>query len=1323
MVRQASPTQAEWDAQKDIIRHLYLVKRLKREEVVRILRKRGFYVTPRQFDKQTTKWGFRQNINGRAWRFVGHQIKKRKAQHKRTEILVSDYLVPEEKVNNEVRRHEQLLPMALSPVLEPGMPVVIRTPRDVQIEIPWPTSLPWLDFQLSGLQLFQQLIDIEVHSKYASGLTKATNLIRPIPSFDGANSIDPVKENAGNGAFQLIQACIFYLANGDRNGKDVLWEAFVLMVSRFGLARLPVFKHPHDLTTFSFLHRVLSKAHTKLFWDCERPYADALLPERRRTYMCILHWVFQCGLDPATPVRIQEDHKPIIATVLQFAAFARRPDVVKLVLHAGADPCAENYLASQFTIKLSPLELALTPELVENVNSIHLYSPHNSCRGFKKVLGILCKEEVLITANRKQHQLKAAVRAGCMGLARRLVDQGASWHFEMPSEAESEGWYGDVVHVDFETAFTAATRLRNFKCRQGHLNFDSSRISSPHYTPWFHASDVEIASADSLEEEWFSIAHSNSSTQDEDSEDSCFGPSEDYGSLCRSYTQPQVEELEEHVLRTLHTLLDVSGHKKSLSQNIGCWRPSDVAVIAAYRGFNRVLQWLLDEGSDLQCANSHGVTPWLAALRGSRRSTCQFLYEANALSGLHGPVALQMTIWMGELQVLEDLFAARMDFESPPDAELLSSAIFDLPRQSYSRYMLSTTNALDLALHMKYSKACRMLILAGAQMTSGVLGLAAEKNDIELAKLALKADVDINQEDSERHWTPLQIAVNEESLSVARLLLDCGASLCGNELILAMQPTKVEAKPLKVVSLLIQHGANPHLRSTNGETCFELALQGRDARLVEWASVYWPREYDPGVLCAAVIWALRTSDDQYVRLLLSLRPLDQEASVVEATAVALATRHAWQHSSTCGESILELLLVHIPASTHCYISEKLASALGDFRNWIGDRTYTHLDGIPHGVWRRNNNTMASPWSVAILSGVPHGWDRLSAYGFYPDQYALLCAIKLRRSDMVTKFLSIGVLGSEPPGVVLSSPVLAAVCVRSCEILELLLQHGYRAGERHHPYHPTPLQEAIKEDSEVMIRALLDEGPDVSANAGRHQGGTALQYAAIHNHLDLARELISRGSLKDINAHRSPFEGRTALEGASEHGRLDMVDFLLSYGAKTSGSGQRQYLRAIKFAKSENHIAVLKLLKNHRQWTKQDETRWKEDEELMEEDCPETDDDYPVSECSDDDCNDKHFPSFWKRRVQKFPGNTPECLQKAEDTFFSENWLMEGVEESRGEVLTGAGSWVNSPEEGTTAHTAAGNEYRYDTEPWAYNCLEADDYSSFLEYESLMLKDH
>jgi hypothetical protein len=126
---------------------------------------------------------------------------------------------------------------------------------------------------------------------------------------------------------------------------------------------------------------------------------------------------------------------------------------------------------------------------------------------------------------------------------------------------------------------------------------------------------------------------------------------------------------------------------------------------------------------------------------------------------------------------------------------------------------------------------------------------------------------------------------------------------------------------------------------------------------------------------------------------------------------------------------------------------------------------------------------------------------------------------------------------------------------------------------------------------------------------------------------------------------------------------------------------------------------------------------------MKEDCPKTDDDYPVSECSDDDCTDKHFPSFWKRRVQKFPDYTSECLQKAEDTIFSEDWLMEGVGESRGEVLTEAGSSVNSPQQGTNTHAAAGNDYREDTEPWAYNCLEADDYSSFLEYESLMLKDH
>jgi ankyrin repeat protein len=75
-------------------------------------------------------------------------------------------------------------------------------------------------------------------------------------------------------------------------------------------------------------------------------------------------------------------------------------------------------------------------------------------------------------------------------------------------------------------------------------------------------------------------------------------------------------------------------------------------------------------------------------------------------------------------------------------------------------------------------------------------------------------------------------------------------------------------------------------------------------------------------------------------------------------------------------------------------------------------------------------------------------------------------------------------------------------------------------------------------------------------------------------------LLDRIPPADINAPGAQRHGRTALEGAAEHGRIDMVQFLLSSGAETSGEGTKQYLRAIRLAKTKGHVEVVTILGAH-----------------------------------------------------------------------------------------------------------------------------------------------
>lgn len=76
---------------------------------------------------------------------------------------------------------------------------------------------------------------------------------------------------------------------------------------------------------------------------------------------------------------------------------------------------------------------------------------------------------------------------------------------------------------------------------------------------------------------------------------------------------------------------------------------------------------------------------------------------------------------------------------------------------------------------------------------------------------------------------------------------------------------------------------------------------------------------------------------------------------------------------------------------------------------------------------------------------------------------------------------------------------------------------------------------------------------------------------------------------DCNAPAAKYDGRTALEAAGEYGRIDMIQFLLAAptAPTTTGPGQLQYLRAVKRAERQGHVAAAQLLRSHRAWNEED----------------------------------------------------------------------------------------------------------------------------------------
>ncbi|GJD03388.1 ankyrin repeat protein [Colletotrichum higginsianum] len=130
---------------------------------------------------------------------------------------------------------------------------------------------------------------------------------------------------------------------------------------------------------------------------------------------------------------------------------------------------------------------------------------------------------------------------------------------------------------------------------------------------------------------------------------------------------------------------------------------------------------------------------------------------------------------------------------------------------------------------------------------------------------------------------------------------------------------------------------------------------------------------------------------------------------------------------------------------------------------------------------------------------------------------------------------------------------------------------------------------------ALLEKLRTLGANINEPPGKLFGVTALQAASIKGYYGLVKRLLDLQA--DPNAPGAAVHGRTALEGAAEHGRLDLVQLLLNSGVETSGSGRRQYVRAIEFARKEGHSIVVKLLESHRPWTEADQELL-EDETLL-----------------------------------------------------------------------------------------------------------------------------
>jgi ankyrin repeat protein len=264
---------------------------------------------------------------------------------------------------------------------------------------------------------------------------------------------------------------------------------------------------------------------------------------------------------------------------------------------------------------------------------------------------------------------------------------------------------------------------------------------------------------------------------------------------------------------------------------------------AACRGNLQVVQFLLQQGADInsEIAEEEGQSVLLAAVYTGDMELIQFLIEKGADVNAEsewccGHTALEAAVESGNLELVRLL----LDHKADPNAHDAEPLIVAASTASYSIVKLlldhgANVNKADLdgktvIEHMvdnrEYDFDIIELLLKHGANRMDALPAAAKSGDIDLAKLLLDSDVDIN---ATRQFGPsaLAEAAFAGDLDMVRLFLGYGANDRSGALLAA-----VKTSHLALVRLLICAGADVNAkhrfcsRACDHSVLKEAAIQG-----------------------------------------------------------------------------------------------------------------------------------------------------------------------------------------------------------------------------------------------------------------------------------------------------------------------------------------------------------------------------------------------------------------------------------------------------------------------------------------------------------------
>lgn len=492
------------------------------------------------------------------------------------------------------------------------------------------------------------------------------------------------------------------------------------------------------------------------------------------------------------------------------------------------------------------------------------------------------------------------------------------------------------------------------------------------------------------------------------------------------------------------------------------------------------------------------------------------------------------------------------------------------------------------------------LVRRGCQVTSRETKLAVKFGLLALLEVLLSHSPWAFDTECIRR-TCLRLALRWSHDMIVQFLIGEGVTFGEQDMIDALQYPGMSTLSTATQIGLIRATPGMEKRQIFGLPLLELCFLKFTGTAVREILRLYPAAYDSGALSATVVRALKADEfdkDGFhvadIQAIIRRRTEHNRDWEKENTALLLATmfrRPGVVRALITPGTACVLKAARLPKEDFIWLMDPRRPC-----NPYIDLDPTHILGCRDWVACSPMMGLATTrYSDSVSQDI---LDHLLACSYEPDALTVVVAATrgnlylLRRFQCLANWRKIMSIDDHDRPPWCSTALQVAVSDGNEELVQFFLNEGVSVNEgpANQPmgaYMPrTALQAAIDKGNLELMNLFIQRGACINASAGEDSGATALQLACIHGHLEMSLRLLELGA--DVNTSGALRHGRTALQGAAEHGRIDTIQLLLSHGACMDRPYRVQYVKAVLYAEKNRHFAAAALLKEHREWTAEDE---------------------------------------------------------------------------------------------------------------------------------------